>query len=576
MGESSLKNERVWLLGVFLLAFAMRLIYLDQIATNPFFDSPVIDALTYDRLALEIGRGNLLLRGETFVHAPLYPYFLALVYKAFGHNYYAARLIQILIGSFSCVLIYLLARKLFDRRVALSSSVIASFYGILIYFEGELLIPFLIVSLNLLAILLLLRAQEKPSCKRWFISGLILGLSAIARPNVLLFVLLIPIWIVFIFRKKKAKREILSYCASLGLATILVILPVTLRNYLVEKDFILISSEGGINFYLGNNPRAEETIGIRPGIEWKRLVYMPLREEGLQKPSERSRFFLKKAFQFIREEPREYLNLLFKKFCIFWNSYEIKRNQDIYFFRRYSPLLKILLWRKGIGFPFGVVAPLTLLGMSLCFKQWRRLSLLYLFILIYMTSVILFFVTSRYRVSAIPFLIIFGSYGLCWLFERIKVKDFSSLALSLLFLSIFFLLVNFNFYGVGGGDEAEEHYYLGFAHAERGRWDQAIREYMKALEIRPDFAEAYNNLGIAYDEKRVYEDGLRCYKRAIEIEPGFADAHNNLGCVYASRGELEKGIEEWKKALKLDPLHTKARKNLEVAKRILQEKEVEN
>jgi 4-amino-4-deoxy-L-arabinose transferase-like glycosyltransferase len=155
------------------------------------------------------------------------------------------------------VLIYFLAKKLFDFKVAILSAVFASIYWIFIYFEGELLLDSLLVLFGVLLVLLLLRAGENPRKSRFFLAGLVSSLFAITRPNILIFIPFVLLWIFLLLKLDLKKKSIYSLFFLLGL--FIFIFPVTLRNYLVGKDFVLISSQGGINFYIGNNP---ETNGL--------------------------------------------------------------------------------------------------------------------------------------------------------------------------------------------------------------------------------------------------------------------------------------------------------------------------
>src|SRR5512140_245926 len=78
---------------IFGLALLVRLIYLVGYRSNPFFADPQMDALYHDRWALTIARGDWL-GNEVFFRAPLYPYFLGVVYAIAGHSYLVARLVQ--------------------------------------------------------------------------------------------------------------------------------------------------------------------------------------------------------------------------------------------------------------------------------------------------------------------------------------------------------------------------------------------------------------------------------------------------------------------------------------------------
>ena len=91
--------------------------------------------------------------------------------------------------------------------------------------------------------------------------------------------------------------------------------------------------------------------------------------------------------------------------------------------------------------------------------------------------------------------------------------------------------------------KVEEHFNLGNAYYESGKWKEAIESYKQAIRIDPDFAYAHNNLGLAYDELDKYEEAIESFKLAIRIDPDDASAHYNLGTVYSESGMYKKAIE---------------------------------
>jgi hypothetical protein len=284
--------------------------------SSPLFDTPTMDAEYHDQWAQSILKGEDYI-GGVFFRAPFYPYFLALTYKVFGQNYLMVRLIQFIIGSLNCVLIYFLGRKVINRRTGIIAGVIASFYGVLIYFDGELQLPVMEVFLDLLFLLTFIRARKKPSVKKWILCGVFLGLSALVRPNILLVGVALLLWILIRstgngeagFLKIWHSKSLI-YAGCLALGAILMILPVTLRNYVKGHDFVLISSQGGMNFYIGNNPQSDGSSAILPGgrATWWGSYEDAIRlaEKNLHrtlKPSEVSDYWYKQGLKFAINQP---------------------------------------------------------------------------------------------------------------------------------------------------------------------------------------------------------------------------------------------------------------------------------
>ncbi|MDP2158148.1 MAG: tetratricopeptide repeat protein [Nitrospirota bacterium] len=112
-------------------------------------------------------------------------------------------------------------------------------------------------------------------------------------------------------------------------------------------------------------------------------------------------------------------------------------------------------------------------------------------------------------------------------------------------------------------DKSRPHYNLGNAYRDKGRFNEAITEYLAALKIRPDHLLAHNNLGVVYAELGRFNEAISQYLIALIIKPDDADAHNNLGSAYAELGRFDEAINQYLIALKIKPTDKNARQNLE-------------
>jgi 4-amino-4-deoxy-L-arabinose transferase-like glycosyltransferase len=518
-------------LGIFSFALLIRIIYLFQIKGDPTFNVPLLDELYHHYWAREIAFGDWMGR-EPFFRAPLYPYFLAILYKIFDVNPFSAKFIQIFLGSLNCVLTYLVGKRAFGVKVGAISGLIASLYGPLIFFDAQLLIPVLAVSLGLLSLLFLQSAfrsthvHSKNPWISWLASGVLLGLAGIARPNLLLFAPFVLL-LLFIQRSRKKLRENLIpgliFCGGI----LLMIAPITLRNYWVARDFVPIAYQGGINFYAGNNPSSDGYNVALPEmgmVGWEEMEGSSrIAEEEMGKrlkPSEVSNFWYRKGFDFIRSNPWRFTQLLGKKIVLFWSGIEISNNKEIYLQSERSPLMRVLLFKTGVAFPFGIVGPLALTGflLSLLGKEKFRIrnwsisqvvgsvgrsgsagegGLLHLYLLSVMFSILPFFICSRFRIPAIPVLIIFAAYTVHWLMLRAR-KSRASLTLPLIIIFSTGVLLNLNTFHIVYRKPARYWYDVGLASSYKGRSSEAISSFERSLEH--DFAnyKAHTSLGILY------------------------------------------------------------------------------
>ena len=339
---------RLWHWGgiVFVLALSLRLVHAFQMSASPLFTMPAVDAATYSEQAVSLAEGNWLGRGQgPFWQPPLYPYFLGVIKLAFPESFfYVSRFAQALIGSLTCVLLYLVGQRLFGLGIGFIGGLIAAVYGPLIYFDVRLLPAGLATFFSLVSLLLLMRAVERPTRPTFVAAGFALGLASLTAAILASLIPGVAIWLIYWLRKKAAWAVV-----AFLLGAVLTIAPVTLRNYVIGGDVVPISYNGGVNFYLGNNANTAQTLALRPGWEWEEVVALPLRE-GITRPSAKSLFFYRQALEYIQDEPLDYMGLLATKTAQFWRGDEIERNQEMYYWRKYSSVLAGDLVEMGGGF----------------------------------------------------------------------------------------------------------------------------------------------------------------------------------------------------------------------------------
>src|SRR6266576_5056388 len=123
-----LPADTLWFWVIFGGAFLIRLIYLIEIDSIPLFYNLAGDGLAYDEWGQRIAAGDWLGQG-VFYQAPLYPYFLGVLQLVLGHNLWFIRFVQILLGSFSCALIYLVGRRLFSRPAGIAAGFLLACYA---------------------------------------------------------------------------------------------------------------------------------------------------------------------------------------------------------------------------------------------------------------------------------------------------------------------------------------------------------------------------------------------------------------------------------------------------------------
>lgn len=260
--------------------------------------SGVLDDAVYLQLAERVAAGDWAVGPDAYYVSPLYIYFVGVLLTLTGGSVLAVRVVQVLLGTAAVGLMMAMTRRWFGDRAALPAGVLAGLTGLFTFYEILILQSALDPFLTALGLYLLMRAANDGARASAAAAGVAWGLLALNRPNVLPFLAVAALGLLWLGRW----REGLVRAAAFGVATLVVIAPVTLRNRVVAGDWVLISSHGGLNFYIGNHERADGTYtlveGITPSIQGQLTDAKAVAERAVGrplKPSGVSDYFFGKA-----------------------------------------------------------------------------------------------------------------------------------------------------------------------------------------------------------------------------------------------------------------------------------------
>jgi len=125
-------NRSASLIIVCAVAVLIRVIYLIEISSSPFFSNLFSDSAIFDGWAKTMVRTGDWLGDEAFFMAPLYPYLLALMYAVFGHSLMMVRVVQSFTGVISALFLYLIGERIFNRSVAFVAALVMGVYPVLV------------------------------------------------------------------------------------------------------------------------------------------------------------------------------------------------------------------------------------------------------------------------------------------------------------------------------------------------------------------------------------------------------------------------------------------------------------
>ena len=596
----------MYALIIFAVAFIVRLIHVWQLTSTPFFDTLLGDANGYDQWAQRLAAGDWI-GSDVFYQAPLYPYFLGLVYAIFGRDLLIVRIIQALIGSASCVLLGLTGERLFSKKVGLAAGLAMALWAPAIFFDGLLQKSVLDMFFVCLTLWLIAGIREQGSGIRvwqWVALGASMGLLALTRENALLLIVVVLAWIIWratasavAGEKERLKpslsKDLVAFIAGLAIT----FAPVVARNYAVDGGFYLTTSQFGTNFYIGNNPTADGTYASirfgRGSPEYERVDATEVAEAAVGHaltPAEVSSYWTGRALNFITSQPAQWLKLTGRKIRLLVNRSEMIDTEAQESYAEFSTPLRLLGWVTHFGF----LVPFAAVGLMAAWPDRKRLGILYALLLAYAASVVMFYVFARYRYPLVPMLMLFAAYGGSVLLARTYPDPRRRVAVGAV-VSALIVFTNIRALSptlmqaitennLGTKLMEQQDYDAAIRHQERavalmpdyaagynnlgatlraaGRLDEAIAQYRKALELKPDFASASYNLANALLEQGKTADSAESFRQALRDNPKSVEAHNNLGIALARKGDTAGAVTEFRAALALDDRSIHAHRNL--------------
>lgn len=450
--------------------------------------------------------------GLPFWLPPGYPALLALVFRLLGDRIGAVILVQLGLGLWATLRLARLVERVSGRAAALWATALWSLYLPVVFYETRLLSESIASLLSILALERLVCAETAPCARsarrQAALGGLWTGLAALLRPNLMLHapLALAGIWLSARGGAARglAQRALLALSLAAGLAAGLA--PGLSANWLRSGQPVLVSANGGVNFWFGNRETSRGTF-VAPGPEWGAIASQ--RQEslrlaasglGLERVDEgrASRWFFAQGWSYLRSDPARWAELWGRKLAAQLSSTEWCIMYPPQATRRLVPALWLL------PLPFGLFLLLALLGAP----QRGRGALLG-WLLGGIAATLLYFTYSRFRLPWLPALMPFVGAGAARLAELARtgrLEQPRAFALRLL---------------------------LGAALLAQSLW-AFEGPYRRQLEAHAlvDAAQAALRLG------QPPARAQRLFERALELVPGEVGAWTGLGQLELSAGDL--------------------------------------
>lgn len=387
-------TKKILLCLILFSGLILRYIYLYFFKDTPYFNPYLMDGYdqkTFILWAQQILKHPWYVNGEPFYMAPFYAYFLSFLHLISKGNLFVISLIQLSLDILLCFLLYYIGKMICNEWAGIIAAFLGTFYRTSIVYAAAILSDSLIYFLYILFITLVYYSLQKPDIKRWIFTGVVLGISALAKPTIAVFLpfLIIGLYLypekkLLPFQIKEKWQPLLVFFLLLFISGI-VILPVTIRNYCVSNSFIPICTNGPINWKIGNSA---DSLGLFHYPEGKLLSPLSI----------------------------AFWKLFFKKVGIFFTSYEWPQNLNVHLMERIIPVLKFAFVK------FGFIVPVGIAGLLVMFRNWKKNFIFITFTISNVLWVVLFFITDRYRLPAVGCFTICSGCFIIWCIEQLKTK----------------------------------------------------------------------------------------------------------------------------------------------------------
>ena len=584
---------------IFATVFVLRLLVLARLSRSPFLVPSRGDMHFYNDWAQRI------LSGQTTGHfafygLPGYAYLLAFLYKIVGYNPFVPGFLQAGLDAGIGVLIYRLALRtcLATSRLwkfaiqdqAQTVAVVAALgWGLFVPAQAYsvILMPTVwFVFAFWLVVWRIVKNDGTPTRRECFGLGLLIGVTAMGVATILI---LLPLVLAALLLKPKIdpqrRWQTLLFGAALllggaGLGTA----PCWIHNYFIARDPVFLSAHSGINFWIGNNPTANGYPRFPPGLRAGQAAMLDdsiTQAEAAAghslKRAEVSAYWSAQAKKYITGHLADWLKLLTLKLRNFWSSFQYDDLSIVTNLREQGVILP--------GLYFGVVAALAVPGLLLAWWLAPPSRWIVAAILLSMFGLLPVFITERYRIVAVPGLLIFAAFGLLIFWQALAANEsrIAAAYLALLVGSTIFVawpqrnpsLWALDAYNSGWqalesnnlplaekklavayayvSGNSETNFTLGNLRLAEDNVRDAQAFYRAVLAIDPQHKGALNNLGVVALEEKRWRDAQSFFLAALKQEPRNPKTHYLLARAQLKQGNIDRARAEIEVALQLKP-----------------------
>jgi 4-amino-4-deoxy-L-arabinose transferase-like glycosyltransferase len=409
-------------ISIFCIALLVRIVYNLTVAPlyYPLHDSlgdQIIAFNILDKHCFCLSPNNTTV--STVTRVPLWPLVISGVSLIADRANIFDRLFLSCADAGTCVLTYLFARDLFNKRLGLVAGLIACVYPALYIYTGwmytETLFTFLLTAICYCVFRI--QRNEGKSRRLWILCGVLLALLTLTRPNGIVVAGLVILWAAFLIWRKRLSKRVLIPVALATLIACALIAPWTIRNYLVSNRFVSLATGDGqvlVGAYNNTILTDKNYIGswVRSGLTGLRITIPPCQGytacEVAHDNAETDA-----AIQWVKSHLNDIPLLMVYHLRNFFTPYTGEADMPMNRFPNELSSQIVLAMSETFPIPIFLLAAL---GLVVTFKiYWHELFFAYCVVLSTLGEILIFYGNARFRSPIEPILILLTTGALWWL-----------------------------------------------------------------------------------------------------------------------------------------------------------------
>lgn len=549
--------------GTLLLALIVRGLALYSVSQTGYFRTLIIDEQIYHTWATELAAGTYT-STSAYKTSPLPAYVLGFLYKLLHPDPLYFRLLNIGLGTATCGILYLLGKKMANRRVGLCAALLAALYQPFILYSIVPLKTALEVFLFSLTALLLAKAMTGNRLRSFFLLGLTTGLLNATRENTIVFsVIILSLLLWTHFQSSEPLKRFASQGGIFIVGLLLALTPFTVRNYLTAGELVLTTHQGGFNLYLGNrldtmNPYYRPALFASSNADELEIhfrIEASRRLGHLVSPGESERYWIQQVVDSAVANPATFAAKQTYKLLALLNPAEAGDHYDIEFLSQFATFF-------AFPFPsFGLIMPLGVAGLILKSTSSRPQLGVALMLVGYALALLPFHINGRYRlpfaVVLLPFVFICIEHLIYYFRKRHLAKGASRILL-------ISLLGGTELIPVPGANDRTAYLNIhAWVLSQRGKEQEALAYWEESSAMNGTFS-AFADLSLARHAlfQQTTEKTHMYLSKISDDSFAAATKHEMLGDMWRKQGRTNEALSEYERSLEINYGKVQVRRKL--------------